>query len=280
MSWIDPVSTAVSAATVANDVARSSSFIRRHAKRIVRRLKAGTVAIPIFGCGGTGKTTGARLVAGEDPLDITAAYEASTWLETMDLPGDVPGQLLVGPGQEDRARRHWPGLYEAVVSGRSLGILNVVSYGYHSFTPESYKSLPHYTNGMGVEAFMQVYCAHRRDVEVEMLRRIVAGLSAARKDFWMITLVNKQDLWWDRRDEVRAYYETGPYSGLIDSIRRRLGDRAFQHEFIPVSLNVANMVTRDGEVLATTVGGYDMPTHLSYLKLFFGTLHGLLEQSA
>ena len=199
----------------------------------------------------------------------------------MDLTGDIPGQLLVGPGQEHRADRHWPSLYQAVTGGRSLGVLNVVSYGYHAFSPPSYRSLEKiYRDGMTVEAFMAAYGADRRDHEVAMLRKVVDGLSAARGDFWMITVVNKQDLWWDRRDEVRRHYETGPYADLIESIRRGVGERSFQHEFVPVSLTLGNMTTANGEVLASTVSGYDMPTHLSYLNTFFGKLHGLIEQSS
>lgn len=282
MSWIEPASTAVSAATLVNEVAKASPFLRRHAKRIVWQIKNGSVAIPLFGCGGTGKTTASKLIVGQDPLEISAAYDESWQVEPVDLPGDVPGQLLVAPGQASRVERHWPSLLARVADGRSVGVVNVVSYGHHSFGERwggsSLTKHDLYRDGMTEGEFAEAYGAGMRAREVTMLHSLVAGLTAVRRDIWMVTVVNKQDLWWDRREEVRRHYEEGSYAEQVDAIRRNLGQRSFQHEFIPVSLTLGNMVTPAGEVIARTVAGYDMPLHLTYLNGFFAKLHGLIDQ--
>ncbi|HXP83673.1 MAG TPA: hypothetical protein VN841_03080 [Bryobacteraceae bacterium] len=131
--WLEPVSTAVTAAELASELAKSSSLIRKQAKRLLYRVRNGKVVIPIFGAGGVGKTTVSKLLVGHDPLSITAAYEPSPSVETRKLTGDIPGQLLAAPGQTARVRTHWPALFKKLATGESFGLINVVAYGYHSF---------------------------------------------------------------------------------------------------------------------------------------------------
>src|SRR3546814_7391930 len=66
LGWIEPVSTAIAAAGIVNDLAKASRSIKRHANRIVYRIRSGTIDLPIFGCGGAGKSTAAKVLVGED----------------------------------------------------------------------------------------------------------------------------------------------------------------------------------------------------------------------
>lgn len=73
----------------------------------------------------------------------------------------------------------------------------------------------------------------------------------------MLTLVTKQDLWWDRRGEVRGYYEQGQYNTHITDIARARGSQNFRHDYVSASLVISNFRTGNGEILAQTIGGYD-----------------------
>ena len=48
----------------------------------------------------------------------------------------------------------------------------------------------------------------------------------------MITVVAKQDLWYEHRDEVRAFYENGKYAETIGDLKGIKGAQNFQHEFV------------------------------------------------
>ena len=80
------------------------------------------------------------------------------------------------------------------------GIINVVSYGYDF--PDSGGS-------------MEGQAPWARQREIDYLAQFVRWLRDAETPSWLITVVTKGDLWWQRRDEVRAYYECGPYSRAL-----------------------------------------------------------------
>lgn len=277
MAWIEPISTAITAASIANDISKSSSLIRKHANRLVYRIKNGALVVPIFGAGGAGKSTAARLLGGEDPLDIFAAYSESFWVEPVNLTGDIPGQILAAPGQDVRADKHWPELLSSVVQGKAIGIINIVSYGYHAIQIPTYKDHDLYNDGMTENEFMNLYLSERRVKEEDFAEKLVNGLFANENPIWMITLITKQDLWWDKREAVKEHYTTGRYNEIINRLSSELGSKGFQHEYIPVSLAIGNMKTETGETLASTVSGYDMPIHLAYLNSMFSKIYEVIE---
>lgn len=275
MTWIEPISTAMTAASLAVEISKSSGAIIKHARRISYRLRKGQLIIPIFGAGGVGKTTAGRIFGGENPLDMSSEYRESIDEEIVDLKGDIPGKIVVGPGQHDRefsrVDRAWPAMYRSIVEGRANTIVNVVSYGYHSFLLNSYKDHALYKRGMSVPEFMDVYTEKRRAAELDLAETLVAGVSAAEGPIFFLTVVNKQDLWWNCREEVRAFYEA-EYSEIIKKIGKSLGGQRFQHEILPSSLTLGNLMSESGELLAETTAGYDMQKHVLYMSSLFGVL--------
>lgn len=117
----------------------------------------------------------------------------------------------------------------------------------------------------------------RRADEINKLKLLLSGLLAVSEPMWMVTLVNKQDLWWDRRVQVRDYYSNGEYSELVDEFRAKMGAKAFQHEIVPASLQINNLVTPANELLANTVAGYDSNTHLSHLQTLYSKIDELVS---
>ena len=275
--WIEPVSTAITAAELVSEVTKSSTLIRKHAKRLLYRVRNGKAVIPIFGAGGVGKTTVSKLVVGEDPLSITAPYEESATVETRKLKGDVPGQILAAPGQLTRVRFHWPTLFQKLTIGESFGLINVVANGYHSIRLASYKDHEVYQSGMTAADFAKAYSEARRAIELELLDTLIGGLSAVTKPIWIVMLVNKQDLWWRDQKAVRKHYENGEYSARVAKLESALGSRSFNHELLPVSFAMTNLGSDDGDLFAKTNAGYDLPTHLRYLQSMFTCLQALLE---
>lgn len=103
-------------------------------------------------------------------------------------------------------------------------------------------------------------------------------MAAVTQPIWMVTLVTKQDLWWKERAKVQDYYVKGEYGMAIDELASAIGHRNFQHEFIPVSLTLSSLASRDGQVFAPTTAGYDMPLHQRYLLSMFERMDVLLNR--
>lgn len=279
--WIEPatITSTVKAATLANKLIAESSAIKKYAKRFIKQIKNGKIILPIFGAGGVGKSTTGKILVGSDPLEVTAAYSESWTIEPLELEGDTPGTIFVAPGQLSggRADRYWPELVKKVNSGKALGVVNVVSYGYHSFSILSYKDHELYKNGMNIDNFMEKYTEHRRNIELDMLDYLLKELKPIKKNFYMITLVSKQDLWWSKSPSVKAHYLEGDYGRKIQSFKESLVEKNFHHEFIPASLTVANLVSPTNETLALTSAGYDNLTHIQYLQNLLCKLHDMAE---
>lgn len=276
MPWIEPISTVVTAAMVANEIAKSSPVLKKHASRIQYLIKNREAVIPVFGAGGVGKTTLSKVLGGANPFDIYSPYQESWDVEQIKLNGNIPGRIFAAPGQINRVLRHWPGLIRRIVLGRSFGLINVVTFGYHSFDVPSYKNLDVYKKGDSKNTTINKYLEERRKVELQLLSRLMDGIVARTSPLWMVTLVNKQDLWWDRREIVRQYYELGPYTTAINEFATALGAANFQHEFLPVSMALGNLVTASGEVMAQNIAGYDLPIHYTYLQSMFSNVEELL----
>lgn len=259
-------------------LAKASPGVMRFVRRAVHRVTNGYAVIPIFGSGGVGKSTAARIIAGELPDAAHRPYEESLWTEVVRLKGDIPGELRVAPGQKTRVDRHWPELFKSLSAGKALGLINIVSYGYHSFEIDSIQDSISYRQGMSNADFLEAYASDRRDIELELLEEVMSGLSATTSRIWLATIINKQDLWRHNEQDVLKHYRDGAYSKIIDKVASRLGSRSFQHEYIPVSLAISNLTSPSGEIIAPVVGGYDVYARDKSLKELSSKLNLLVSQ--
>lgn len=279
MAWIEPVSTVVTAASLVNDFVKGSDTLKKHYTRIINRIAYGKVVLPIFGAGGAGKSTAGKILVGNDPLDVGAPYRESWTIEPRELPGEIPGQIIVAPGQlGNRIDRYWPDLILKANNGVALGIINVVAYGFHSTEIGQYSSHDIYEPSMTTESFLSKYTENRRRVELALLDRLLTTLAPTGRSFFMVTVVAKQDLWWTQKEEVKAHYTEGEYQEKIKNFGNTLGWQRFHHEFIPTSLTISNLTTPSGEIMHPTSPGYDLGIHLQYLQGFFDQLHNLVER--
>lgn len=277
MSWLEPVSTAVTAANLANELRATKHAFRNTLLRGLNRALHGAVTLPIFGAGGVGKTTtGNFLVGGTDENNLDS-YASSWCIESLKLNDKIPGKILVAPGQQDRAERYWPELIEKANKQATMGLINVVCNGLHSFGIKRFSEHDLWESGMSAKDFIQVYSIARRAEEIEMLDRLLSSLVPTRKKYFFLTLVTKQDLWWNERNGVKAHYSEGEYGQRIDQFRSKVGAHNFQHEFLPVSLTLSNLSSPSGELLKSTVAGYDHSIHLQHLSCMFENVGTLLE---
>ena len=81
----------------------------------------------------------------------------------------------------------------------------------------------------------------------------------------LLTIVNKQDLWWPKRDAVIRHYEDGAYGEAIKAIGSSKTKKTFTRSLKAACLCQVNLKTIDDVVLAPTSAGYDTAIREVYL---------------
>ncbi len=89
----------------------------------------------------------------------------------------------------------------------------MVAYGYHESRVGKKEVFDE--NGKIREDFLR----KRRKVEIDLLKEWTELLGDKETSKWLITLVNKADLWWDKKDEILSHYETGNYYKALGSAK-------------------------------------------------------------
>lgn len=243
-------------------------------------MKNGELKIAIFGAGGTGKSTLGKLLSGEFELSgLLQTYQESISIEQYKLESNKIGSVIVAPGQK-RREDTWDDLLRTLVGGKIKLIIHVVSWGYHSFGEFSYTQHRLYQSGMTLEEFLREYAAVCRNRELDVLRRIEPHLSIAdQRKTVVITLVTKQDLWWNNRLEVNKHYVEGAYEQLIQNIRNQRGANNFIHEYRSTSLVMENFLSGDNELLIPTTQGYDQRLKVANFRYFLNAIESLFQIS-
>lgn len=155
-------------------------------RKIRNWLRRGHLHVAIFGPGGTGKTTLGQFLAGKLDQGLnTTRYKQSIEVEEYSLKGDLVCSLIVPPGQSRRAITTWPALYRSLAQGKSAGVINVVSWGHHSFAESSYKETKYFKPGMTQAEFLEEYLMACRHREMEVIRELTPRLLDAKEKIWM-----------------------------------------------------------------------------------------------
>jgi energy-coupling factor transporter ATP-binding protein EcfA2 len=261
-------------------IAGVSWTVLEHRKRLLPSLRKlrywlthGRLQVAIFGPGGTGKSTLGEFLAGNlDLASSSGKYKQSINVERYALKGDLVCKLIVPPGQHRRALTTWPDLYRSLANGKSGGVINVVSWGHHSFAESSLEETKYFEAGMTKSDFLNKYLEATRQRELEIIRDLTPRLLDAKQRIWMITLVTKQDLWWNERSKVEDFYTKGQYNEFIERILHERGAQNFSHEYLSTSLVINNLVTGAGELLAPTTEGYDQNIQYAHLEKLLETV--------
>lgn len=268
----------VTGASVALSLYENRQSIHRTLRRLRRSIQSGTWKVPVFGAGGTGKTRLGKFLAGEIDTDIAIPrFRESIVTEQFSMPGSVPAIFLVSPGQKRRRPSAWHDLFRLMSKGKARGVINVVSWGYHS-TGIDYKRHQAYDSTRTPEQNLDAFLDYNRREETSALDAIVPHLRMVSGKFWMITLVTKQDLWWRERESVVRHYQEGEYGARIADITAVKGSEEFVHMYFFVSLVPQNLTTRDGTKLAITTAGYDQPLRVKNLHEFLEGLNEMLDR--
>jgi hypothetical protein len=236
--------------------------------------------ILVMGAGGTGKTTLAQLLSGNQPglLGVPRDYEESIAIERLMLKDDKNVEIVIPPGQQHRRDATWADLESELVDGKYRGLILVSAYGYHSLGNISYKRHRLYRGNK--KQFMQRYLRDRRNEEIAILQRLTPHIRRCPTRLWTLSLVTKEDLWWQRRLAAEGHYRgqrNGTYGGFLRELLHRPSPTTFRHEHVSCSLAINNFVTGRRELLKTTTEGYDQQMQRESLRRLVEAVAALMK---
>lgn len=196
---------------------------------IVRKALKGPAKLLAVGSTGTGKTT--LVNALQDKMIPRMIDEVSRTnfakSEKVKLPKgrlkitDTPGHRI-DPDDVDSPRLN-PQLEKAIEKGPYLGILNVVSYGYHQYLQDR--------PNLASRTALANYTREHRKHEIVGLKSWAPYLGKIGHDPFIITVVTKADLWLGTKG-VLAYYESGDF---YDELCAATGRPSVEHAVVRMS---------------------------------------------
>lgn len=178
-------------------------------------LRRASQDVLVLGASGGGKSSFLKVLTGRNPqiarLERTTKSEVVTgkiknsYFKLTDTPGQ-PGEIY----QQERLRA----IREASKKN-GLGIINIVSYGYHEETVK-------FSDAVENRTAKATFLKDRRDLEIQLLGEWTTSLCGeGGAAAWVITVVTKADLWWESDDDqpVLTHYRSGPYFEALGDAR-------------------------------------------------------------
>jgi signal recognition particle receptor subunit beta len=238
------------------------------------RVRDGKVSVLVFGLGGVGKTTTTKLLSDGQ----AAAQENTVYVPTADAERSRSQKNFYisvwdTPGQDEFRIAGWDDAFKGMEGSRKCIVINLVSYGYNSLGL-TFKELKQSSTYAAKAKVIDEYLRRERRKELDQIRALLERLKGVQCRVKLLTIVNKQDLWWRTRVKVVNHYSKGAYSRPISNFANSRPKGSFTHSIKAVSLCPINLRTTDGEVLAETCSGYD----LEIREIYFGHLLAELKQ--
>ncbi len=234
-----------------------------------KRVGSGNSYIAVFGPGGVGKSTlGILLSEGFVPAKFETDYVDTPDTSKVSLKSNSSQHIVIAPGQPERINAHWPEIRLSLTKSKNPVIINVVSWGYH--TPRKDREV----NAGNLE----MYVEQARQEEIRIITEIANYFIQTKMEgnIKFLTLVTKQDLWWNQRDEVKAFYEAGEYNAQIEKLRSSKGTSLVPHEYVYASLIPRNMMSGD-TILIPTASGFDIEIMKDSHEKLLTILEGFLK---
>jgi energy-coupling factor transporter ATP-binding protein EcfA2 len=164
----------------------------------------------VLGCSGVGKTELLESLTTVTP-EVISHLNRTQFAERHRIRiAKEPFVFIDTPGQYES--RRLSAIREEISKGLA-GIINVVAYGYHE------TKVGHDEAFLSKSKVSADYLSSRRLLELADLRAWVPLVGAREIANWLITVVTKADLWWDRHNEVLNYYTEGPYLEALDTAK-------------------------------------------------------------
>lgn len=184
----------IKAANKLADAAEKHGWIER-----LKNLFSKPQKVLVLGCSGVGKTSIINSLNEDFPKTIDFLTRTQTAQKhKLNLKGDN-FEFVDTPGQELHDSRRIKAIREALRS-EHLGVINVVSYGYHEHASGADDAF------LDEGTVADNYLEKHRALEESYLNEWIQLLGNPVTTAWILTVINKADIWWESRHEVVDHY--------------------------------------------------------------------------
>lgn len=167
--------------------------------------------ILVLGATGVGKTSFINSITDDFPKAISR-LNRTEFAKTHSLQIDKKiFNFTDTPGQIQHKERRLEAIREAMKG--IDGIINVVAFGFHETKTGKQDALT--KTGKLKPEFLEI----QKKGEIDFLNEWTALIGNQDTAKWLITLVNKADLWWNQKDEVLKFYQGGKYFEKLNSAK-------------------------------------------------------------
>ncbi len=182
-------------------------------ERLLQTLTREKAVILLCGSSGVGKSQFIESLQSPTALPISRDSRTRAWSRVKVTKDKKRLELLDTPGQAAESGMRRQARIEALKGGR-FGIVNVVAYGYHEGVSPEGDAVEKLASGEQIAR--QDFLRRSREIEVSALDEWRVELNDAK---WLVTLVNKADLWWhpDSYEKVlQEYASSGEYAKKLE----------------------------------------------------------------
>ncbi len=166
--------------------------------------------IAVFGSSGSGKSSFLSTFKGvEFPKESTRQIEKIKFT----LPNGRRIIFYDSPGQTSY-RLERTKIKSSILQGEFHAIINIVCFGYNE-TP-TMKINAFHNDG----SIRQQFLEDNRKIEIRHLQEWIEDIDKNSRIDWILTLINKEDIWKDQQEEVVSYYQSNEYQSHFNGLTR------------------------------------------------------------
>lgn len=180
------------------------------------------IKVILFGESGTGKSQLANCIIGNNflPKNRTRVLD----LKTFTLPNGRRIKIIDTPGHKTYTSQRKDVCRKFIDKKKIKGIINIVSYGYHETdVADEVKIFK-----TGTYEVKEEYLRENRKREIEQINEWIDYITHENVK-WIITIVNKADIWYNDYNAVKDFYENGEYCNKLRGIERLCQHHIFMY---------------------------------------------------
>lgn len=177
------------------------------------------VNVIVYGTTGAGKTEFVRALLEQD-VDVINPPRTRFYVgKRLVLSNGRKIRFFDVPGHSSLKQQRQT-VTEMILKKKIKGIINVTTFGYND-AEEAEDVQIFKVDNSGIPVVKNEYLNKNRLRELEQIREWESFITSSNKIEWVITVVNKADIWYKFKEEVLNYYQSGTYyDNFVRAIER------------------------------------------------------------